>query len=1113
MTGTRLVLRTVVHYWRTSLAVTLGIAVAVAVLAGALLVGDSVRGSLRDIALGRLGRTGHVVSSAGFFREALAADLAAATRAGSAPLVVAGGAVTLERSGRRAAGVQIYGVDARFWQFHGLPAPSGPALSPALAAELDARPGDVLLVRMQKPSAIPMESLFGRKDDVGRTVRLDVAQTLGREGLGEFALTPQQTEVRAVFAPLALVQRDLDIGATVNTVLLGTEAGPQALDAAVDAALASSVTLDDLGAAVTVAVHPPALVIESGNGIVGEALEASAKTAGAALGLEPVPVFTYLATTIRRGDRGIPYSLVTATDLETVAPSRAPQGGWTADSMLLNEWAAADLGAAAGDAIDLEYLLWDPAAGLTTATKRFRVAGIVPITGFAADRRLAPRYPGVTEAVSLADWNPPFPVDLSRIRPRDEDYWRQHRTTPKAFIPFAAGQALWRSRYGSATSIRFRVPAGADSEITAASLRTALRKDLPAAAAGLSVMPARRLAEEASGGTTDFGEYFTYFSFFIVASAVMLSVLFFRLGVEQRLRQVGILRSAGFTSGHIRRLLVAESLVTATAGSLLGAAGGIAYAALVIHALRTWWVGAVGTTLLAVHVRPASLLVGAAAGIIVSVVSVVLSLRAVARLSPRALLTAQGLDRSAGSPRPHRAPRAGIAFAAAGAAMLGGGFFSRQAQAGLFFGAGAALLVAAMLLWSWWLRGRDTRSLPPAGSWPMWRMGVRGAAFRPARSVLSATLIASAAFIIVSVDAFRKGAPADAGDVHSGTGGFALLGESEVPLLFSPNEETGWESLGLGSRPALAVGAQFTRFRLRRGDDTSCLNLYRPTNPTLIAPEPAFLERGRFAFAGSLAESDSERRNPWLLLQRSSSTTVPVIVDATSLQYVLHASLGDTMTIEDDGGRAIVLQFVATLADSVLQSELVMSEENFVRLFPAQQGYRFFLVDTPRAGPAAAGELAQVLEREMASYGLDVVSTTERLEAFHRVENTYLSTFQALGGLGLVLGTVGLGAIMFRNVLERRRELAMLRAIGFNAGRIGAMMMAETTLLLGAGLAAGAGAAVLAVAPAWLGRSGARPGAGLAILLLCVCAGGLLSALLATRAALSGNVLESLRAE
>ena len=60
-------------------------------------------------------------------------------------------------------------------------------------------------------------------------------------------------------------------------------------------------------------------------------------------------------------------------------------------------------------------------------------------------------------------------------------------------------------------------------------------------------------------------------------------------------------------------------------------------------------------------------------------------------------------------------------------------------------------------------------------------------------------------------------------------------------------------------------------------------------------------------------------------------------------------------------------------------------------------------------------------------------SAVERLAAFHRVENTYLSTFQALGGLGLLLGTVGLSAIMFRNVLERRRELALLRAVGYDA--------------------------------------------------------------------------------
>ena len=64
-------------------------------------------------------------------------------------------------------------------------------------------------------------------------------------------------------------------------------------------------------------------------------------------------------------------------------------------------------------------------------------------------------------------------------------------------------------------------------------------------------------------------------------------------------------------------------------------------------------------------------------------------------------------------------------------------------------------------------------------------------------------------------------------------------------------------------------------------------------------------------------------------------------------------------------------------------------------------------------------------------FGGDATSTAERLARFHRVENTYLSTFQTLGGLGLLLGTVGLATVLLRNVLERRRELALLAAVGY----------------------------------------------------------------------------------
>ena len=128
--------------------------------------------------------------------------------------------MTLESSGRRASNVIVYGVDERFWKFQGLPPIDGVMVSPALAAEVGAKDGDVLLTRLQKPSEIPIESLFGRKEDVGRTVRLTLAGVLARDRLGEFALRPQQADVRAVFAPLRRLQRDLAVPGQVNTVLV-----------------------------------------------------------------------------------------------------------------------------------------------------------------------------------------------------------------------------------------------------------------------------------------------------------------------------------------------------------------------------------------------------------------------------------------------------------------------------------------------------------------------------------------------------------------------------------------------------------------------------------------------------------------------------------------------------------------------------------------------------------------------------------------------------------------------------------------------------------------------------------------------------------------------------
>ena len=185
-----------------------------------------------------------------------------------------------------------------------------------------------------------------------------------------------------------------------------------------------------------------------------------------------------------------------------------------------------------------------------------------------------------------------------------------------------------------------------------------------------------------------------------------------------------------------------------------------------------------------------------------------------------------------------------------------------------------------------------------------------------------------------------------------------------------------------------------------------------------------------------------------------------------------------------------------------------MSEANFKRLFPGIPGQRFFLIDT--AQPA---EVSAKLEERLSDYGFDAQDAGAKLAGFHQVENTFLSTFQALGALGLLLGTVGLAAVLLRNVLERRRELALLRATGYQPLHLAWLVLAENVLLLGCGLVTGVGCALVAIAPAFVARGGHVSVASLGLLLLAVLVTGLTASLVAVRAVLRAPLLAALRSE
>jgi putative ABC transport system permease protein len=1113
-----LVRRGVFYYWRTNVAVVLGVATAVAVLAGALLVGDSVRGSLRDLVLERIGRTDRAVVSSGFFREALADELARDGGVTAAtPLFAVEGTVSDQVSGRRASRVLVYGVDDRFWRFHAVAGASGPSgrdalVSPALAADIGAAVDSTVLVRIERPSAIPIESLHGRKEDAGRTLRLDVRAILAPADLGEFSLRPQQGAIRAIFVPLARIQQDLDLRGRVNTLLVSGGGGDRA--APLDALVRARFALEDVG--LTTRVVGDAVAVESAAGLIDAPRVQAIESAVQATGIQAQPVLTYLANVMRSGDRTIPYSLVTAIDLRAIGVGTEvaqPRAG--KPPIVINDWAARDLAVKPGDPLTLEYFLWEDPGRLITRTADFTVAAVVPIAGAAADRDLAPVYPGISEAATFSDWDPPFPVDLKRVRKIDEDYWDQYRTTPKAFVPIEVGQSLWRSRYGDRTSIRLRAPGGASPADTTARFASGLRTAIDPLAMGLSIVDVRASGLAASRGATDFGEYFTYFSFFLVAAALLLAVLFFRLAVEQRAREVGLLRAVGFSTPRVRRLFAAEGLVLALAGAAIGAAGAVAYAGAMMYALRTWWIGAVATTSLTLHVSPLSLGVGVAATLVAAMVCIWWTLRRLAKITERSLLAGEIMADDAGAAGVSgkagrgRAAWAALAFAILGVAMVGATAAGAIDETGGFFGAGTFVLVACLCFAAATLR-RPPRSVLGGHGWPaVARLGLRNAAHRPGRSVLAIGVIASAAFILIAVDAFHKEAPSTT-DRQSGVGGYSLLVDLLMPIAHDPNSREGRDAIGLGDVPVDQITLE--PFRVRRGDDASCLNLYEPRDPRILGVRRSFIESGRFAVQRSIAATDAERANPWLLLDGGGGADdpVPVIADANSMSYVLHKALGDDIVV-DRGGRPLRLRLVAALSDSLFQGELLMSDENFRRMFPDEDGYRFLLIEAPAD---RAAEVASAIEQGAGDLGADAVPTVERLAEFHAVENTYLSTFKTLGGLGLLVGTIGLAAVLLRNVLERRRELALLGAAGYRRAHIFAIVLAENVLLLGWGLAVGALSAAVAIAPVALERGGQLPAAtGAATLVIAVFAGGLLSSFIATRAALGAPLLEALRSE
>jgi hypothetical protein len=1034
LTPGRLVWRGLAHDWRLHLPVMLATAVAVAVLTGSLLVGASMRGSLRDLTEERLGRVDCVMVSDLYFRGELAAAIP-----GAAPAILLNGSALDPSGARRANRVNVLGVDGRFWALSRSTVSEAAAaeesltlwMNRALRGRLDAVEGAEFLVRVPQPSAIPLETYLGRRDQSVATLRLESRGAPPVADLDDFSLQPTQLPPQNAFVPLDTLARRLERTGRINAILAPGNAE------ALQAIVRREALIEDTG--LRWRMTDAAAILESDRIFLGEpALDLARRAAADAGAPAPVATLAYLMNRMRVGGREIPYSI--AAGVEGDGPPD--------DMLLLNAWAADDLAARPGDTIELTWFAEGGDGTLAETSATLRVAGILPMDDPRIDDSLTPEFPGMVGVESMDQWDPPFTFDMSRIRPVDEDYWDEHRAAPKAIVSLATARRLWGNRFGATTGLRW------DGEWSGA-VSEALANRFDPTEFGLAFRPARSQLLEASRGATDFGGLFIGFSLFLLISAAMLIAILFRMGVERRARQFGLMQAIGLTRARIARWMLAEAALVAGAGGLLGSLLAIGYGGVMVHGLRTWWIGAIGAPVIRLVADPPSLLIGLMAGWIVAMAVAALTLRSLLKLMPGGLL-AGNVAPPEPAPAAGRRPLAiGLGLLLIGAILpISGLGLSAQRQAALFFAGGAALLGACLGLFGAWLRkgGRGDQPLTQA------RLGLLTARRRPGRSLLVAGLMASATFLIVAVGANRKTATAVTAR-DSGSGGMTLLAESALPILRPLSE-------------SLPAGTIHFALRVRPGDDTSCLNLYQAARPTILGAPAAMIELGGFRFADSLAASEAEKANPWRMLDGPSvDGAIPAIGDYNSVVWLLHKGLGDLIEVD---GRT--LRIVGLLAGSIFQNGLLIGEEAFERSFPEAAGWRSFLIDAP---PDQLEAIGRRLEGDFDDEGLETTPADERLNALMGVENTYLAAFQMLGGLGLLLGTLGLAMALARGLIERRREFALLEALGWSSGRRMSLAVAENVVLLLVGMISGTACAALAVAPSLVSRASVPPWASL----------------------------------
>lgn len=1083
----QLVYRSLVFYWKSHLTVIIGVAICAMVITGTLIVGDSVKSSLEQTTLLRLGKTEFVFAGINrLVRSSLALQLKKEGTIDAIPILQINGMASAQGGKYKLNNVQVIGINDQFQSIipgttrYTPPKDNEAYISENLSQRLQIGPGDALLLRVEKASQIPKNAPFVTDEDTQISIRITVKKVLSPQDLGRFNLKTSQTAPYNVFLSLSFLNEQMELKGKANKILISnnTTANPPKINEAIG----KYWTLEDMALEIFPVQDGEDLEITSDRVF----MDSTITNAVNQITPNAKDILTYMINSFSIGEKETPYSFMAA------GPFLTPEQ-LTDNQVIINSWMAEDLNASVGDSIEISYFIIGPLRQLKEESKWFTIVKIVDLEGIYADKKLMPELPGMSDAGNCRDWEAGVPIDLDKIRDKDEDYWNKYRGTPKAFISYETGKDLWKNRFGICTAIR--IPS---NSLNVDTLNIKLAKAISPKSQGFTLTPTMQEGLAAASGGVDFSQLFMGLSFFLLVAGMILMALFFNLHLEKRIEEIGTLKAIGYEDPVIKKIILSEGLLIAVPGVILGGILAILYNKIIFHALNTVWYDIVRTSILEEVILPKTLVLG----MIISLLLVSASIWF--NVNKRLKAESSSLQRklvSSAKPKSIFWFQIGSWVTGIGAIglLLYDVFYGQTLNAGIFFTAGGLLLLAFILFFSALInKGR----VKPAKELSLLSLILKNLSRNTARSFRIVILFALGTFIIISTGLNKKDLHRGANAPSSGTGGFQFYMETTIPILKDLNDPA------VRAEQGIEKPMNFVQLRKGEGDDASCLNLNRVVSPRILGI-PSEKLSGRFTFIKSTEDLDEEA--PWSSLKNQlPGNVVPAILDQTVIQWGLGKKVGDTLIYQNEAGQEMKLKIIGGLANSIFQGNVLIDEDVFLKHYPSNSGSNVFLVD------GAADNLEESkndLVRAFRNEGLEIEDTANRLAMFNQVENTYLSIFLLLGGLAMILGTIGLGASLARNILDRGQELGILRAIGFKKTLIMRMITSEHIILLLIGTLTGTVTAFVATLPSILSEFVQASWQTAAIIVGLILLNGLIWIVAITRNFLQKNLIVTLRSE